>query len=1348
MKTLKIFLLLNTLILTSGVQAMTETRGPGKPTPVPGSWIVQLAAEPTMEFRGAREGQLQGVDAVGDTRSLAATAPEVLGKRRFDAQAPEVQAYSEFLDQERHSVLDHISERLGRQLKPERVYRHLLNGFAVRMSAEEAARVADMPGVVSVRQDMAYSLELEEGPGLIGAPLVWSGIGVDANRGEGVVIGVIDSGINWDHAYFSDSPSQSGGYVYENPFGEQLGECSKPSVPCNNKLVGVWDFTEDSTDGLDIDGHGTHVASIAAGIPIRLDGTDRSFRTSGVAPRAHIVSYRVCALDEEEEEVRCRLSAINDALEQAVTDGVDIINYSIGGGAGDPWDQDRQFLNVFSAGVLFVTSAGNAGPEPASISSPANAPWTLAVASVAHQRRFGNKATVAGISDILVVPGTGPELTDDLTAPVIAADSVAEDLLGCDPFDDGVFDGAIAFLSRGDCTFETKVNNAADAGAEAVLVFNHEDGADPLTMAGLEETSIPAVMMGNTIGLQVLDAINDASDPTATLFAETGAIVDPDRQDGVSNFSSRGPGVGSPNVMKPNVAGPGQDILAGWVPDEDDFQFVSGTSMASPHVAGAAALLKSTFPDWTPAMLQSALETTAMTDSVTVGDAVASMFDRGAGRVRVDRAINAGLYLPIDTQDFIDANPGEGGDPGQLNLAGIYAGDCMQDCEFTRTVRALQSGSWNVLTEGELDIEVSPSSFSLSQGASQQLTITVSSPVEEFDGVLDGSIVLTPDSGGLSTQRLPVGMSVVSADLPDRFQIDAPANRGRGVVEIDVFRTMLEAVYRTSSLVRPVEESFTLRQDPTPNDPFDGEAGTQTFLVDVPENTLLLWAETVASSAPDIDLFVGYDANGDGQAELDEMVCQSITLDELEECLIEQPQPGTWWILVQNWEASNPLAEDSVELEYAILTEGHDYSLAASGPPRHQAGPLELMVAWDQPAMRRDERWLGVVGLATSADELADVGVIPLVAKRTETATPQSTAIFSGETYPVVVAPGATHDLLFFDVSPAASQVSVDIQGDAGMAAELRYMEFDEVAGYAPQTPTAGGESVVSGSGSEAGFNLSADARPGRWYVVLDNSATDEGLVEVSVEITESEPVRSQRGLWSPRDRVIYQGIEWQSAGPGFMTWYSYDLDGLPVFYQAVADIDASSSAWTAPMDRIGNPTGNRQLYDSIGEVSLTMLSDEEMIFAWRRDGFHGSEIMAPDAARTCPEVDGETVSYSGHWYSPDNLVGGTTMIVTENVQAHVRYYFDALGVGRWLLASDPESDPLNEELELLDFRGFCPGCEETDVDIHEVGFYTRTFESESSGTESLEFVTAEPLDHAIGFEVPISKLSEKLECQ
>src|SRR5690625_3176188 len=264
---------------------------------VPGKWIVELESPPAREYEGRTHLAVRSVGSTTRAASApqAATAPHVTGER-YSVHAPAVPAYATFLDDERAQFLDQAGFELGRPLTADHVYRHTLNGFSIELSDEEAERLGQLPGVRSVQPVLPYELHLDSGPEVIHATHVHAGLpNVPANGGEGVVVGIIDSGINWEHPYFSDAPL--GDFSFSNPFGNYLGECADGSAQCNNKLVGVYDFTVEGTDGKAPQGHGTHVASTAAGVPrsftLSSTGSYR-YNTVGVAPRANIISYKVC----------------------------------------------------------------------------------------------------------------------------------------------------------------------------------------------------------------------------------------------------------------------------------------------------------------------------------------------------------------------------------------------------------------------------------------------------------------------------------------------------------------------------------------------------------------------------------------------------------------------------------------------------------------------------------------------------------------------------------------------------------------------------------------------------------------------------------------------------------------------------------------------------------------------------------------------------------------------------------------------------------------------------------------------------------------------------------------------
>lgn len=1332
---------------------------------VPDRWIVELEAPATLHFDAVL--QLHQTEASAG-KQFASTAPRFTGQSRFDAGADVVRSYAAFLDQQRERLLQEAADQASLNLEPLHVYRHLTNGFSVRMDTAQAERLSRMAGVKSVRPVAIEIPMADAGPQAIGADLLWSGIpGIGSATGEGVVIGLIDSGINWNSGYFSDQPAHSGGHSYSNPLGTQLGLCSDPEVPCNNKLIGVYDFTSEGTKGFDLSGHGSHIASVAAGNARNVSFAGFELATSGVAPHANIVSYKVCETVPATGHLGCAGDNILAALEQAIIDGVDVVNYSMGGSVVSPWEDALDFLGLWSAGISLVAAAGN-GSVFGTIPRGAHAPWALAIGSSTHQRWFARHALIAvGNQSLPIRYGSGPELAEPFTAPLVAADSLSGDLLACQPFPFGSLGGSVLLAQRGGCSFLTKRNIAAAAGARALLLIDTEPGL-PVFMSGLHGSPIPAASMGLADGMTVLQALDDFPEPTVSLDHSERLFIRSEWADMVAPYSSRGPSVATLNTLKPNLVAPGGQSLAfnasgsaivgADAGSPTGLSARQGSSMAVPNVVGAIALLRELRPDWDLAMLRSTLETTARIDTLRTQDGPAGILDRGAGRVQVDQAANAGLYLPVSVEDFLAADPADGGEPMHLNLAGILGQNCAGICSTTRTVRALHSGHWEVVTSGELAITVSPESFSLEVGQEQALSIQFALPDGHEGAVADGSISLIPTDEGLPRQQLVVGMTATLTSLLWKLEIDAERHRGGRRLNVGIVEPLDEAVFATSGLIRPQVEEFSLAQDPTPGNPFDGAGGAQTFLVDVPDDALMLIAETVFSTSPDLDLFVGRDLNDDGQAQASELVCASTGLSQLERCLIKQPQAGRWWVLVQNWEASGAPGGDEVQLEMVVLTtDSAQSSLVASGKGRHPGGPLLLDLYWDQPAMRKDERWLAALAISSAPDQIADIGSVLVEVTRGSADLPQPTALFAGQSRPVVLPPNASHEMLFVDVPAGATRLQVTVQGEPGVNASIRSAPYDDLAGFAPGTPPPASAPLVSGTGSANGINLNlgttgSPIAPARYFVVLHNDSNQERLVDVTVELVENQRLEPRFGLWSPKSRLIFQGIEWQRGGPGFMIWYSYDDAGLPIFYIAVAEIDPTSSVWRANLERV---TGNniRQTHQVVGEVALTSLSENEMVFAWRLNGAHGSEIMTPDAPQTCPEIGGELTSLTGHWFSPSGPVGGTTVIVIANGKVFVRYYYDGDGVGRWVFVSAPGGvDELGEVLEVRDFRGFCPNCPAQvmsyDGNSSAVGFYEVEFDGEDSGFESLDFINASPLGHGIELEVPIMKLSERLSCE
>lgn len=1368
--------------------------GPGDartPDDEPGVWIVELSDPPTTQFRG---GTVQGLTSsgTGEVKAMAATSPLVTGEPKLRIQSPEVREYVAYLDERRANVLYQASGKLGRALQPRWVYRHALNGFAVELSAGEAARLRALPGVRSVTREVVQYLQTDAGPQWINAPEMWSGStgAPNPNQGEGTVLGVIDSGVNWDSIFFD--VSQPGVPPVTNPRPGFLGLCADGTLPdaCNAKLIGIYDFTDEGSNGFDPDGHGSHVASTAVGLPLSFNldfgSGNIPFSTSGVAPRASFIMYKACqAPDDGSGGFTCPGSATTAAIEQAITDGVDAVNFSIGGPPFDPWSlqgNQRAFLNMRIAGVVPVTSAGNDGPNEFTVGSPANVPWALSVANATHGRILANRLVdvTGGPFALGTLAGEGISQGTAGTRPIVHARDFGNALCGIgtaelapdcagntgatNPFPPGTFNGEIVVCDRGVYGRVEKGKNLLLAGAGGMILANTDDQGES---TAADEHCLPATHVGDTTGDRLRDWLASGSGHRGRLTG-TARFVDPDRAGRLNSSSSRGPSFGAPDVMKPNVTAPGTNVLAagtqinatGDGPGADaanQILFLTGTSMSSPHVAGATLLLRKAHPDWGVDQVISALETTAAPGIVTNGDgSTARVIDRGAGGIQVDQAARIGLYLATSEQAFLNANPALGGDPGALNLPGVFSDNCVGSCSFTRTVTALGNGSWAVTTEGELEISATPSSFTLNAGQTRQIQITIEPGTARIGDFGAGAVVLTPTSGDFSTQRLPVGAKVSAGVVPAPLAIQGDGNRGRDQITFPELIPIDELVIRTSPLVRPEQRAPRLARDSTNGDPFDGGSGVITELLEVPADALLLHAETFTSPANDIDLFVGRDLNGDGLASEDEQVCESRSGDDTELCDVNQPQAGTWWILVQNWEDSGQLgARDEAPFEFAVLSESTDPSLVSFGPGKHSGGPLTVPVYWDQPAMQRDERWLGVVAASTSPDELANIGSVAVSVTRTGVNAPAETALFNGQTQPVVVPGGTSHELLYFDVPPSVTRLDVDVQGTIGNVRIAR-RPFEELVASIPATPPAPAATLVQATESGNGWSavIDGNVQAGRYFVVLENTDAVERRVEVTVTAQEGTAITARRGLWGPAARAISQGMDWQQGGGGrFGVWYTYDEDGAPTFYITdTVPVTSESSFFKAALFRATSDDQRLKL-NSVGTAQVTAIGQDRFMFAWQLNGFHGAEMFRPVAGTSCPTVDGQVQPLLGHWFSPGVPSGGATLLITDGTEAWIRYYYDDSDTPRWVLADTPVADSgalgggLEEVMEVLDFRGFCIYCDVAPVSNEVVGLLGRDFSAGPTVREVTDVVAGPPIDSSLTNDRPLSMISSPLSC-
>ncbi len=1050
----------------------------GKSAPAAGNdtqrYIVVLEDPPLAAYDG-RAIQTPELDV--DTMHFPATANRFTGAKKLDVNSQGSKKYLKFLDERFNKFRGESALRLGRQLEPTRRYRNAVNGFATELSKDEVRALRDMPGVLSIEPDKVQKLETDSGPNWIGADKIHDGSAgpYAATGGEGIVIGIIDTGINWDHPSFVDAGEGSlTGWDFVNPYGSQLGLCSKSEVLCNDKLVGVYDFVQDdpntpekeeNTNGKDNNGHGSHVSSIAAGNPVSVTVNDIPLTIAGVAPNANIVMYRVCYIGDatDSSDDGCLESAILSAIDQAITDQVDVVNYSIGTDLENPWQpgtSTRAFLNLRAAGIFVATSGGNSGPAAGSIGSPANAPWITAVGNATHDRVFASAVENLSGGDT-PTPGTlvGASYTDGIgirkivyakdygfalcgTGDAQSGESCATNTGLSNPFSPGTFNGEIVVCDRGTYGRVEKGKNLLLAGAGGYILANTDEWGEDIVA---DDHCLPAVHLGLADSNKLRTWLGSGSNQQGSMSGFSIFHV-PEAGDRIADSSSRGPG--SPptqNILKPDLIAPGTAILGAWKGGGTDFLIINGTSMASPHVAGGAALLKAVHSNWTPPMIASALLMTATPEqAIDYDGSEATPHKRGAGRPRLDQAVNAALFLDETESDFLSANPGIGGDPRNLNLPGLVDSVCHNTCSFQRTVTNMKgSANWSVSTDGfgnGVVVSVTPTNFTLASGASRQLTINIDLNQSEVIGAwIYGEVRLS--SSGVPNEVFPVAVYADGGELPSEWNINTDKVSGWQDFELSGLSAMPDATFTSGGLVVPTETVELLPQDPTGDDPYDGGAGVMTVMHSVPEGTLLLRAETLDTTSADVDLYVGRDTNGDGIAQSSEEVCASYTDTAIESCELINPVAGEYWVLVQNWEATNP--QDSVKLKSAVVSTTTPSPLSASGDGIVANGASQkIRLSWDNVSAVPGTGLVGAVGIGTRHENPANIGVIPVNFTKTGIAEPETLVLMNGVSRGLTIKNNATHDRIFFDIPTGTDSFTLATTAsgaDSGQNAALQW---------------------------------------------------------------------------------------------------------------------------------------------------------------------------------------------------------------------------------------------------------------------------------------------------------------------
>ncbi len=690
-------------ILLSGAVSLSNAQEVRRP------YIVQLQAEPAATYKGGVAG-------------LAATQPTP--GTSFNYRSATVQNYIQYLGNRKSEVLATIA---GAPVFAD--YDVVLNGFAAMLTDAEVLKLKSNPAVTDISADEARHVDTVTTADFLGLTKsggLWSQFaGGSMVKGENMVVGIVDGGIWPENPAFADRVDAngrptfdpSGTLAYTSAPASFMGSCMPgegfdPAKHCNNKLIGAkyfnagflssgrvmnWtDFVSprDSSIGFDgvssgHGGHGDHTASTAAGnsgVSATVNGTAMGLAT-GVAPRARISSYKVCWTyndttnpDGSNARNSCYNSDSVAAIDAAVKDGVNVINYSISGSqtsSADPVEQ--AFYRASLANVFVAASAGNSGPANAVAHI---SPWLTTVGASTHDRNYfadltlgnGNKYSGASTNSTLLanVPviraedagfDTPPPKEGEVapTANLCYSAGAPATQVYLDP---AKVAGKIVICTRGVTARTDKSLAVLNAGGVGMILA--DNGAGLVS----EPHAVPSIHVSQADGALIKAyAAAQAAGPSASF----GSFYNkPKAAPLMADFSSRGPNMGDSNILKPDLTAPGVDIIASTTPELSvseqagliagtfvppaHYSSYQGTSMSSPHVAGLALLIKQANPTWSPAAIKSALMTTAYT---TLNDGQPGAANgllpwaQGAGHVDPNKAVAPGLVYDAGKADYV-----------------------------------------------------------------------------------------------------------------------------------------------------------------------------------------------------------------------------------------------------------------------------------------------------------------------------------------------------------------------------------------------------------------------------------------------------------------------------------------------------------------------------------------------------------------------------------------------------------------------------------------------------------------------------------------------------------------------
>jgi len=611
-----------------------------------------------------------------------------------------------------------------------------LNAVSLNLGGERLETIAAAPMVQRAEyQGLYYPTADDPDLGLINAIAAWGGRAGSATAGAGVKVAIIDTGIDVSHPCFNDA-----GYAPQNQLGDRTFTNNKviAAKVFNNKTPSQA-FTAEATQD-----HGTHVAGTVAcnfETPATVNGVTIPYKVSGVAPRALLGNYNVFP----GEVGNARSEDILNAMEAAYADGFDVGNMSLGGGSHGIQDLLTIAVNdLDQANMVFAVAAGNSGPGHFTVESPGSAARALSAGASTVPHFVGAPVTIGG-RVIGASSGDFATVTTDLTKPLGVVTSGTALSTACTALAAGSLSGKIALISRGTCTFSAKIRNAQDAGAVAVLVVNNVAG-DPTAM-GTDGTPNQPTVAAYMVGLAERAALVGSSGASTTISG-TAAYFSTSNADIMAGFSSQGP-TDVDFRVKPDVVAPGVNVLSSipvrFCATPPCWAFFQGTSMATPHLAGSAAVVRQQHPTWSAAAVRSAVVNTADQDALKTFQNASPQSEVnviGAGRENLLAAVGARVAL----------------DPVSVSFGAVPSGSGQSRSVAVTVTNLGASGSFSLtvadITSSGVSFAVSPSTLTLGAGESGTAVVTMSAA--KGAALNDHQATLSLSSGGVEVAHAAV----------------------------------------------------------------------------------------------------------------------------------------------------------------------------------------------------------------------------------------------------------------------------------------------------------------------------------------------------------------------------------------------------------------------------------------------------------------------------------------------------------------------------------------------------------------------------------------------------------------